>query len=158
MLLDGMNPAVGNGVRYRIFTTDISLPALAAAREGTYDQEAVQNVKLILLQRYFDLKCGIYGIAPRLREHISFSVFDLLDPFSKFPTESIYGEFDIVFCSNVWFYFTADVQKVILAKIYQSMSDSGYLVTGEAEKASVEKTGRFRMAAPPAAVFHRKKS
>jgi chemotaxis protein methyltransferase CheR len=67
---------------------------------------AVQKMKLMPLQRYFDLGCGIYGILPRLRDHINFSVFDLLDPFSNSPTESIYGDIDIVFCCSVLFFLT----------------------------------------------------
>jgi chemotaxis methyl-accepting protein methylase len=157
MLLDGLKSVSGNEIRFRIFATDISLTALAQAREGTYDQKEVQSVKLMFLQRYFERKGGTYIVTPRLRDQVNFSVYDLLDRFSAYPAESIYGDFDIVFCSNILFYYSAEIQNLILMKMRQSMSDDGCLITGEAEKALVERTGAFRMFAPPAAVFQRKK-
>ena len=157
MLLDKLDAAGGKAIRFRIFATDTSQSALALARDGVYDKDAVQNVRLKQLHNYFTMKGETYTIASRLRDSVNFSTYDLLDKFSANPPESIYGDFDIVFCCNLLFYYKPDFQHFILQKVQQSMSAMGYLVTGEAERAFVEKIDRLQMVAPPAAVFQIKK-
>ncbi len=157
MLLDKLGSVAGSEVHFRVFGTDISTSALALAREGEYDQESVRNVKLGQLQRYFIKNGDKYNVVPHLREHISFSVFDLLDPVSANPPESIYGDFDIVFCSNLLFYYAPAIRDFILQKVCQSISARGYLITGEAERAMLERMDGMKMMAPPAAIFQRKR-
>ena len=155
MLLDMLDSPSGGAVRYRVIATDISPAALQTARMGEYDREGVQNIKLRHLQKYFTQKDDRYIISSRLQERISFSVYDLLDCSSANPSEGIYGDFDLVFCSNLLFYYTPEMQRFILGKMQKSMSANGYLVTGEAEKALVERNNGMKMIAPPAAIFQK---
>jgi len=157
MLLDKLVAAGGKPIRFRIFATDTSPTALALARDGVYDKDGVQNLRLKHIHNYFTVEGETYTIASRLRESVNFSMYDLLDQSSANPPESIYGDFDIVFCSNLLFYHKPALRHLILQKVQQSMSTMGYLVTGEAERAFVEKFDRLHMVAPPAAVFQVKK-
>ena len=157
MLLDKLTTSGAKPIRVRIFATDTSQSALALARDGVYDKNTVQNVRLKELHNYFTAKGDTYTIASRLRERVNFSTYDLLDQSSANPPESIYGDFDIVFCSNLLFYYKPDIRHSILQKVQHSMSGMGYLVTGEAERAFVEKIDRLQLVAPPAAIFQIKK-
>lgn len=157
MLLDKLCKAGGIGVRFRIFATDISEEVLKVAREGLYHKDAVQNVRLNELEKYFTKMGETYRIDSKLRDNIVFSTYDLLDEFSANPPESIYGDFDIVFCSNLLFYYNPQIREGILQKVQKSMAMKGYLVTGEAEKALVNKVDKLQMIAPPAAIFQIKK-
>lgn len=157
MLLENFNIARGKNIRFRIFATDTSQSSLTVGRDGIYDKEVLQNVRLREFNNYFTKKGKSYRIASDLREHVSFSTYDLLEESSSNPPESIYGDFDIVFCSNLLFYYKPDIQRFILRKVQQSMSAIGYLVTGEAERIFVNKVESLVMIAPPAAVFQIKK-
>lgn len=156
MLLDNLCAAGGKEMRFRIFATDISETALEIGRKGVYDKDGVQNVRLKELQKYFNKIGETYTIDPKLRNQINFSNYDLLDKFSSNPPESIYGDFDIVFCSNLLFYYKPDIRNFILQKLQKSIAMNGYLVTGEAEKALVDKIDKLQMVATPAAVFQLK--
>ena len=92
---------------------------------------------------------------PALRDRIDFSVHNLLDAHSSCPPTSIYGEFDLIMCSNLLFYYRPAVRQFILNKFHRCLSSKGYLVTGEAEREIVSKTEGFRAAMPPAAVFQK---
>jgi len=80
-----------------------------------------------------------------------------MDHYSSNPPESIYGDFDIVFCSNLLFYYKPDLRRFIIRKMEKSMSAMGYLVTGEAEKAFIEKAGKLEMLIPSTVIFQTNK-
>jgi chemotaxis protein methyltransferase CheR len=157
ILLDELPAAQENAIHFRIFATDIAPAELATAQRGVYDSAAVQNVRLKHIDKFFTRKDDIYIILPRLKERIAFSVYDLLDERSMCPPASIYGDLDLVICSNVLFYYKPKIQQLVLNKIRRCLSSRGYLVTGEAERAIVERTDGFYAAAPPAAIFQRAK-
>jgi chemotaxis methyl-accepting protein methylase len=142
----------------RIFASDIVAAELDAARQGVYGPAALQNVRLRHLRKYFTGGAGgaeVFTVSPQLRERVDFSCYDLLDVRSTCPPASIYGEFDLVFCSNVLFYYRPDLRQAILAKLHGCLAPGGYLVTGEVERLLVEQAGGFAPVAPPAAVFRR---
>jgi chemotaxis protein methyltransferase CheR len=141
----------------RIFASDIAADELAVAQTGVYTAAALQNVRVRHLHNYVVQHGDSYSIIPRLRDRVDFSLYDLLDPRSTCPPASIYGDFDLVFCSNVLIYYRPDVRQAILDKLRCCLAPAGYLVTGEAERASIEQAGGFAPVAPPAAVFQRTK-
>lgn len=153
MLLDELTRTQDRPMAYRIIATDLSEPDLAFASAGVYSAEAVGNVRTCQLRECFLRQGTAFAIAPRLREHVTFSVFDLLSTQSRSPATSIYGGFDLVLCSNVLLYYGLQTQGLILNKLRRSMAAGGYLVVGETERAIVERTGGFRAVAAPASVF-----
>lgn len=153
MLLSDLAEASGKEISYRIFATDISQDSLASGRAGVYDQSAVQNVKLKHLNKYFTKQGETYTVIPQLRRYTSFSIYDLLDRSTTIPPESIYGDFDIVMCSNLLFYYKPNFRQEIIKKITQAMSDTGYLVTSESEKTLIEHATKLQAAATSTAIF-----
>lgn len=147
---DGL-PTSGGPVPYRIFATDLSDPD--AARAGVYSAEALGNVRLHHVTRYFSEQGESFSIVPRLRERVDFSTYDLLDSSSASPAASIYGGFDLILCCNVLFYYRPEARQRILDKVRRTLSPGGYFVTGEAEMAMVSGHKEFRAVLPPAAVF-----
>ena len=155
MLLDDLIARRGKTVRFRIFATDRSGTELASAKRGVYEFGAVQNVRLKHIRSYFTQQGETFKVTAGIRDRIDFSFHDLLDQCSACPPESIYGDFDLVICNNVLFYYRPDIQRCILAKVYSSLSDKGYLITGEAEKAIVERTEGFCAVASASTIFQR---
>jgi chemotaxis methyl-accepting protein methylase len=150
ILLDEM--ATG-GRAYRIFATDLSESDLALGRSGVYPAAALRNVRLHHLDAYFFRRGDAYALTARLRDRVDFSVYDLLDKGTTSPPCCIYGEFDLVLCSNVLIYYRPQAQRLILDKVRRSLAPGGYLLTGETERQIVERVGGFRAVAPPAALF-----
>jgi chemotaxis protein methyltransferase CheR len=157
MLISDFAEAMGTKIRFRIFATDISNEALDMARAGVYNQNEVRNVKLKQLNKYFTKQGKNYTSIPKLREFINFSTYNLLDLSTANPPESIYGDFDIVICCNLLIYYKSDLQQVIIKKLQQAMSASGYLITGEAEKNLVENVTKLSWITTPTAVFKNNK-
>ena len=158
ILLDELNLARDCVISFRIFATDISQTALELAKKGIYRLEALGNVRQSHIQSYFISVGETYEIIPRLKEHIDFSTYDLLEKQSVCPPPSIYGEFDIVICSNLLFYYKPGVQDFVLKKLAGCIADDGYMITGEAERSIVEKTKAFQPADFPNTIFKKSRA
>jgi len=159
ILLDELSAAQTRPVPYRVFATDVCVPDLETARAGVYGAAAVGNVRLRHLRDCFTgpgnggAPDDSYAVAPRIRERVDFSAYDLLDECTTCPPASIYGDIDLVLCCNVMLYYRPETQRFILDKLRGSLAPGGYLITGETERQVVANAGGFRVLAPPAAVF-----
>jgi chemotaxis protein methyltransferase CheR len=157
ILLDELISMRGIDINYRIFATDISETELEKAENGSYEISSLQQMRIKHLNKYFTQNGDIYRIADYLKEKINFSVYDLLDNSSSCPSMSIYGDFDLIFCGNILFYYRPDIRQRILNKVYYCMSPNGYLATGEAEREIVAKSDLFYAVLPAATIFKRRK-
>jgi len=155
ILLKELAKSRGENISFRIFATDPHERELVSARRGIYEAREVQNLRIKHSLAYFSRNGDCYKIAQCLREGIDFSVHDLLDEHSSCPSASIYGNFDLIICSNVLYYYRPEIRRFILEKLRASISSEGYFVTGEAERAIVEETKGFRAVAPLLAVFQK---
>jgi chemotaxis protein methyltransferase CheR len=153
ILLEELASERGVAIPYRIIASDVSDAQLAVARNGIYDDAAVRNVRLRHLARFFSARGKSFAIASRIRDRVDFSTFNLLDERSISPPASIYGDFDIILCCNLLFYYRPDARLRILGRLRRCLSPDGFLVTGEAEREMVQQLGGFRAMALPAAVF-----
>jgi chemotaxis protein methyltransferase CheR len=116
-----------------IFATDIEKKILQKAKKAVYPLESVEGVKYRLLNKYFTVQEKLFKIIPEIKDLVSFSVYDILDRKTSTPPESIYGDFDLVFCRNVLIYFDSEHQDQIFGKLYRALAKNGYLILGEAE-------------------------
>ncbi len=155
ILLDELMARSEGAVAARLFATDLSGKELAAARQGVYDASSVRNVRLQHIRQHFSSEGGAYRIADRIKNRVDFSIHDLLDEQFTSPAASIYGDFDLIFCSNLLFYYRPEVRRGILNKLHRSLSAKGYLATGEAERDIVSKQEGFRAVAIPSSIFRK---
>ena len=155
ILLEELAAARGRPIQFRILATDISDAELALAREGVYGYAAARNVRLRHLRDYLSAKGETYVVAPRLRDRVDFSTYDLLDERSVCPPASLYGDFDLVLCCNLLFYYRPDLRERILDKVCRALRPSGCFVTGEVERDLAAGRERFRAVLPPSAVFQK---
>jgi len=117
-----------------IFATDISSEHISAAKTGIYDVERLTEVKLGILDEYFNpAGTDRYRVIDRIRNMIHFSREDLTAKKRYVPAESIYGSFDLISCRNVLIYFNRQAQERILLKISRALCSGGYLVLGGSE-------------------------
>lgn len=153
ILLEEGIKSVSKPRRFRIFATDLSPEALNVARTGLYDGDDIANIRMKQLKNYFEKQGDAYAIGPELKEKIDFSEYDLLDSHSSNPPDSIFGDFDIIFCCNLLFYYSADVRRSIVRKLKRSLAKGGYLVTGEAESIFMAKDQDLKMLSSSVPIF-----
>ncbi len=142
-------------MNYRIFATDSSESELGEAKKGVYDFRSIRNTRLELAEKYFRRVGDSFSIDSKIKSQVDFSCHDLLDLGSVAPPSSIYGDFDLIMCSNVLIYYQPEYRQVILQKFHRSLKKGGFFVTGEAEASIVSSTGMFRQYASPASIFIR---
>lgn len=153
ILLDALNKEGDRFIPYRIIATDRFASDLAVARTGLYSEKEVGKVRMSHLRKYFSRQGESFQVVPGLMDRVCFAVFDLLDAQTICPPESIFGNFDLLFCSNVLLYYRPEIQSLILGKIRRCLAPGGYLVTDETEGRIVDGVGGFFRAAMPAAIF-----
>ena len=128
-----------------IFATDIDKESLRRAEKGNYPRESLLNTKLEIVSEYFECKESDYLVKPEIREMVHFSNDDLTSMTTFAPKESIFGEFDIIFCRNVLIYLNDELQRRVMEKFVHSLDSKGYLVLGEAEQLNTEIITNFQV-------------
>ena len=157
MLLEDLAVARERPAPARMFATDVDPEALSAAHQGEFTEAAVRNVRQRHLCDYFSMKDGSYTVQRQLRDRVAFSLYDLRDEHSVCPPASLYGDFDLILCCNLLYYYRPEIRRRLLDKLCRALSPGGYFVTGEAERDLVVKHGGWRAVAPPEAIFQRQK-
>lgn len=112
-----------------IHGSDINQRVLQAARKGVYRKISFRTTDLYMKKKYFTQEDGIYRIQDSLKENVTFSYLNLLDPFKM----KFLGKMDIIFCRNVLIYFDNESRKKVIDNMYQRLVDGGYLLLGHAE-------------------------
>lgn len=138
---------------YRIFATDCVEKELDYAKRAIFNFKTMKSTKLDFIEKYFRRNDADFLLDSKITNQVDFSNYDLLAKDSSSPPSSIYGEFDLVMCSNVLLYYESEYQQLILNKIHRSLKPGGFFITGEAETHLVNAFGGFRPFATPSAIF-----
>jgi chemotaxis protein methyltransferase CheR len=113
-----------------ILGSDINQRVLHTARKGVYKKSAHRVTSPEMLAKYFiEEEKGNYRIADRVRELVSFSYLNLLDPYKT----SLITNMDIIFCRNVIIYFDKEAKKKVIESFYEKLRKGGYLLLGHSE-------------------------
>ena len=112
--------------RVQIFATDISLPAIAKARTGTYTKGEIDKVSDKRLKEFFTKTHTGFRINKELRDMCVFAVHNFL----KDPP---FGKIDFVSCRNVLIYMEQYLQKKAFSTFHYALNPNGYLLLGKSE-------------------------
>lgn len=113
-----------------IIGSDINQRVLHTARKGVYKKGAHRATDPRMLAKYFTLdEKGDYRVIDRVKELVSFSYVNLLDPHKT----SLIGGMDVIFCRNVIIYFDREAKKKVIESFYHKLRDGGYLLLGHSE-------------------------
>lgn len=153
MLADKLINDRSQGFSVMAFGTDISGTALKKAEKGDYDANSLQNMSLSYITKYFNKTDNKYELHDSIKKKADFSYYDMLDNASATPPSSIYGEFDFIACCNLLIYYKPEAQRLILEKLYRSLSDKGYLLVDFSEKTIVKSHEGFRLFAEVGNIF-----
>jgi len=154
ILLNELQYTYNESIKFRIFATDHCESHINDAREGKYSAAALNNLSLKRVRQWFSKHGETYTIKPELKKNIDFSVFDLLNEQFGSPPASIFGDFDLVVCANLLFYYKPEYQSKIIHKTGSSLSGEGFLITGETERELLLRQN-FSEVYPYSAIFRR---
>lgn len=127
MLLDASFPELA-GWKIDVLATDISVAALAKAREGRFSAlEINRGLPASHLLTYFAREGADFRIADRIRSRVRFEQMNLAEPWPFVPSQ------DVILLRNVLIYFDAPTRQQILAAVRAHLRPGGYLLLGAAE-------------------------
>jgi chemotaxis protein methyltransferase CheR len=155
ILLDDCLKQEKSSLSVDFFATDFDAGVIELAKKGDYPADSIREVKYGFLEDYFIKNDQGFLVRPSLKSMIRFSVYDLLDKNSYAPSESIFGDFDLVLCRNVLIYFHPEYQERILHKLYKSLKTKGILILGESEVPVADFKGKFRQITRSGKIFEK---
>ena len=112
-----------------IIGSDASRAAIAKANLGQYGGRSFRNLPLRLKERYFTETAQGWTVAPELHRRITYDVVNLVaaDEVER------HGSAPIVFCRNVFIYFSDASIGRTLATFARTMPDESFLCVGASE-------------------------
>ncbi|HLL02891.1 MAG TPA: CheR family methyltransferase [Myxococcaceae bacterium] len=122
----------GYGDRMEVLATDISRAALARAEEARYSTWSLRTEPAQQMRPFLRLEDKRYVLAPEVRQRVRFSYLNLaLDVWPS--AESGIHQLDIIFCRNVLIYFTRPTIEAVARRLYESLAEGGFLITGPSD-------------------------
>ncbi len=117
-----------------IYGTDVNTVMLKEARKGIYNLRKIksyaENYQLSGLKGsitdHFTIMYDAATIHSELKQNTLFSVHNLI-------SDTIFNEFQLISCRNVFIYFESSLQEKILELFYNSLSPLGFLCMGSKE-------------------------
>jgi len=134
MLVQDIEAEIGP-TSVRIIATDIDKNSLAKAKAGIYSKKDFNNVPNKYKRFFNKIKDNSYEIKREIRKRVYFSYFNLVEDSECLLPVS---EFWVVFCRNVFIYFSKAAIQKALSKIVSMLVPGGLLYPSPTELALVE--------------------
>ena len=121
-----------------IHASDASAAAIERARAGRFRERSFRSLPLHLRERYFSRDGETWRVDPALHRRItSWSVVNLLCEADL----AAHARVPIVFCRNVFIYFSQAAIGQVVARLERAMPSPGYLCLGASESLMRLRTG-----------------
>ena len=136
----------------RITGVDIDSEMIERARSGIYSGRAFQTTPPQMMERYFSKCDDGYQVKSTLKRLTRFTVGNLLrlDSFDREDPA------DIIFCRNVFIYFSEDTTRKIVENFATLLCQDGHLFLGHSESLS-RVSSRYLQIRYPGAIIYRKR-
>lgn len=117
-----------------IYGTDINTEMLKEARMGIYSLRKIksyaENYQFAglpgTITDHFTIMYDAASIHSEIKQHTLFSVHNLI-------SDTVFNEFQMISCRNVFIYFESELQEKILDLFYKSLCHLGFLCLGSKE-------------------------
>ena len=109
--------------------SDASPSAIERARSGRYGERSFRNLPLAMRERYFTMHDGQFVVCPDLQRRVSYDVVNLMDG----EQMARHASASVVFCRNVFIYFSDRSIRRALSVLERSMPSPAYLCVAAAE-------------------------
>ncbi len=120
-----------------IVGSDASRAAVGRAERGRYGPRAFRNLSPALREKYFTQDGDHWIVDPGLRRRVSYDVVNLVAP----DEVARHADAPIVFCRNVFIYFSEQSIRRTLDAMSRHMPDPAYLCVGASRIAAAAAFG-----------------
>lgn len=121
-----------------VIATDLDDSAIAKAKAAVYPLERLKPIPKTHQVKYLNMHGDSFSIKPEVARHVRFRHFNL---FSDKPISVV----DVIFCRNVFIYFSREQQEKVLDMFWGALAKGGYLVLGRSEKLAPSAAKRFEL-------------
>jgi chemotaxis protein methyltransferase CheR len=122
-----------------ISATDLNNDALARARAGIYRSRSFRSLSQTIKDSYFTrLSEHEFALSNDIRARVHFSHLNLMDQ----KMMVLRRNYDIIFCRNVFIYFSPAAIRDVTANFFRALTKPGYLFVAAAESL-LRYTNRF---------------
>jgi chemotaxis protein methyltransferase CheR len=116
-----------------ILATDVNPHAIDRARRGIYRDWSFRNTNPEFRDAHFALTTdGQYVLLPAYRKWVTFAHLNLAEDVYPSLVNNT-NAMDVVLCRNVLMYFSNDVRREVLRRLYLCLTDAGWLATSSSE-------------------------
>ncbi len=112
-----------------IIGSDVNRRALDRARRGVYRARSLRMLPSSLCERYFQPQGAEWALREDVRSLVRFVHLNLLDEQAMAHMRG----FHLIFCRNVFIYFSPQNVRRVVMDFYRSLRPEGYLCVGVAE-------------------------
>jgi chemotaxis protein methyltransferase CheR len=110
-----------------VLGTDIDTSALDVAKHAEYPIERLEGIPPEYRLAYLDVGESSFHVKPEVARYVRFRPLNL---FEEKPIHVV----DVIFCRNVFIYFTRDQQARVMERFWRALQRGGFLVLGRSEK------------------------
>lgn len=136
---------------FGITATDISAPALAVGRGGSYPLAKLGEIPEPYRSRYCETdETEAFDIVESLRKRVGFVQFNLMDV-ARSPLKRL----DLIFCQNVLIYFARERRVILLEALAELLKPGGLLVLGPGEVLGFNHPTLQRVGGPQTLAYRR---
>lgn len=141
------------GLRLRVLATDVSRRLLTKAQAGCYSSWALRDRGVDALP-YLTRRGSAYQLAADVRRQVIFEYLNLAaDCYPSIP-RGLWG-MDVILCRNVLIYFDRETTAGVAQRLYNSLAEGGWLITGAAD-AALRDFAPFELVTTDAGVLYRR--
>lgn len=112
-----------------IYASDASTKAIEKAQSGLYRERSFRNLPPDLRDKYFTEEQGGWRVTPKLSARIKWMVANLIIESEVAPLAAA----SVIFCRNVFIYFSPDTIRKTVGLFARSMPRPGYLFVAASE-------------------------
>ncbi len=133
MLLAAHMKRLAPDLSYEIWGTDVDAFSVKTAKNGVYNYNEIKEIPASMASGHWARGTGdiadFVKAKPSIKDPCHFEVCNLID----FESTSMPREYDIIFCRNVFIYFTPEQIKDISSRLFRRLTPQGVMFIGISE-------------------------
>jgi chemotaxis protein methyltransferase CheR len=138
----------------QVLGTDISREALARAHAAVYQRWSLRGPGATLARAYLSERAGGLILDQKIRDRVQLKQLNLVS--ASYPSLlSGVHDFDLILCRNVLIYFDRAIVAQVVARLYDSLADGGWLIAASSDPPLAEHAP-FELIATERGLFYRK--
>jgi two-component system CheB/CheR fusion protein len=126
LLREAQDPQALVPLAVQIYATDLNPSAIAVARKGWYNAQALVDMADHRRERFFTPHKGGFTVHPDIRSMVMFARHDVI-------VDPPFTQLDLLLCRNLLIYFNTTLQRRLIPLFHFSLRAGGTLVLGSAE-------------------------